>query len=103
MILVDKLTMTSDSKEELLERMKALKLEGRSCLMLYGSHEPEVELTRSAEKFIIKRKSEEFPMGERVVMVTPATMIAVEPVLNSEFLVLDKAAVEVLEEMYNTK
>lgn len=101
LILVDKLTLSNDSKEALLDRLKALKLEGRSCLMLYGSHEPEVELTRSAEKFMIKRKSEDLPFGERFVMVTPATMIAVEPVLNSEYLVVDKAAVEVLEEMYN--
>ncbi|KAJ1555749.1 hypothetical protein HK405_013691, partial [Cladochytrium tenue] len=100
LVVVDRLSMEEESREALVERMRALGVYGRSCLMLYGAEEPEAELVASADRFMRIKKSDALPEGERKPLVASARMVAVEPVLASEYLLLDVTAAAVLESMF---
>ncbi|KAJ3026293.1 UNVERIFIED_CONTAM: 54S ribosomal protein L4 mitochondrial [Siphonaria sp. JEL0065] len=100
LIVVDNLHLESDSKQSLLDRLEALGISGRKSYFLYGSQEPLVPLTRAADKFTAKPKSHDGFKGEKKLLVTSADLISVLPVLENEFLVVDTAAIELLEELY---
>ncbi|KAJ3297733.1 54S ribosomal protein L4 mitochondrial, partial [Blyttiomyces sp. JEL0837] len=101
LLVVDKLSMEGDSKSLLEEIMHQLSLQGKGCYFIYGNAEPERYLIRAADKFTNKRASEELPAGERKLLVSSAKNISVTPILEKEILVIDKAGIEVLEEMYH--
>lgn len=100
--VVDSLTMDTDMRHALIERLRALSLAGKKVYLMYGSEEPEVLLIRAADKFKKKRASEESE-AMKPLLVTSARHVTVSPLLENEHLVLDKAAVEVLEEMYHAE
>ncbi|KAJ3088658.1 hypothetical protein HK100_007981 [Physocladia obscura] len=89
-------------KAALLQRLRALDLVGRKAYFLCGDAEPPASLTRAADLFTNKPRHHPADLlpQERKLLVTSANLISVLPVLENEFLVLDKAAVERLEEMY---
>jgi hypothetical protein len=89
-----------DSKELLRERLRNMSVSGRSCYLIYGNDEPETKLIRAADKFTVKVKSEDLPEGEKRVLVGSARNVAVAPLLENEYVVLDKAALEVIEDFY---
>ncbi|TPX72651.1 hypothetical protein SpCBS45565_g00220 [Spizellomyces sp. 'palustris'] len=100
--IVDSLSMSTDKKIALFERLHALSLNGKRVYFMYGNEEPEVELIQAANKF--KKRAAVPDKGlpaEKALLVTSARQVAVSPVLENEFLVLDKMAIEVLEEMYH--
>ncbi|KAI9329258.1 ribosomal protein L4 domain-containing protein, partial [Obelidium mucronatum] len=103
LIVVDSLHLQDDRKSSLQQCLAALGIQGKKSYFLYGSQEPLVGLTRAADKFSTKSKdpdSDDLVFGEKKLLVTGANLISVLPVLENEFLVVDKAAVEFLEEMY---
>ncbi|ORY40800.1 ribosomal protein L4 [Rhizoclosmatium globosum] len=99
LVVVDSLALDSSSKLSLKERLDALDLAGKKCYFMYGSREPELNLVRAADQFTLKTLKED-KVEERRILVTSAETVSVLPVLENEFLVIDKAALEVLEEMY---
>ncbi|KAI8621635.1 ribosomal protein L4/L1 family protein [Chytriomyces sp. MP71] len=100
LVVVDSLTLPNDSKFSLLERLASLGIDGKKAYLMHGDREPQPVLVRAADKFTVKPKSETAPNGEKRLLVTSADLISVLPVLENEMLVLDKAAVELLEELY---
>ncbi|KAJ3194822.1 hypothetical protein HK101_001824 [Irineochytrium annulatum] len=93
LFVVDSLSMNELSKSKLYESLKGMEVFGKKCYCMYGSDEPETMLIRSADA---TTKSEE---GKQV-LVSSARNISVGPVLENNFLICDKSAIEVLEEMY---
>ena len=82
------------SKIELKLRLDTLGLTGKKIYMLYGNSEPEKSLVYAADLMIKKR------VGEKEVLVSNARNISVSPLMECEIVVVDKSAVEILEEMY---
>ncbi|KAJ3068052.1 54S ribosomal protein L4 mitochondrial [Quaeritorhiza haematococci] len=124
LFIVDSLSLPTTSKSALLERLQSLGIAGRKCYFLYGNEEPEVQLVQTADMFLpdYKAESEEEEMlleqeeeeltekmgglkGKKRmrVLVSNVRNVAVGPLMENEFVVLDKAAVEVLEEMYRVE
>ncbi|KAI9013320.1 ribosomal protein L4 domain-containing protein [Gaertneriomyces semiglobifer] len=103
--VVDSLHLNSAQgsfKQDMYDRLVALSLEGKKVFFVYGNEEPEVELIRAAEHFTRRQANPEIgQLKERPLLVMSARQIAVRPILQNQYLVLDKAAVEVLEEMYH--
>lgn len=92
--------MKDDKKSTLKDFLALLNLDGRKCYLIYGNEEPEKQLIRASNNFGIKLPSEEFPNGERPILVSSARNVIVGPLMEFEMVILDKAAVEVLEEKY---
>ncbi|KAI8831583.1 ribosomal protein L4 domain-containing protein [Chytridium lagenaria] len=97
LFIVDALQMASTSKEELTSSLNALGLWGRRGYCLYGDSEPSTGLIRSVN---LLRNDSTLNTKERSLLVGSARNVLVRPLLQNEYLLLDKAAVEVLEEMY---
>ena len=103
-----------------------------SVLLVYGNAEPERLLIRAADQFTMKRRVVEKDIqkvvveqssgeetagqeevmvevekvvkeGERKVLVTSARHLAVSPIMECEYVVMDKAAVEYLESIYSVE
>ncbi|KAJ3409196.1 hypothetical protein CcCBS67573_g06702 [Chytriomyces confervae] len=100
LVVVDSLSLPNDLKLTLAERLEMLGIRGKKAYLMYGDLEPAEHLVRSADKFLSKPKTEDVPHGEKRLLVSSADLVSVLPVLENEVLVLDKAAVELLEEMY---
>ncbi|KAI9094422.1 ribosomal protein L4 domain-containing protein [Phlyctochytrium arcticum] len=104
LIIVDSLALPNSRKQALVDRLVALSLKGKRVYFVYGNTEPEKELVAAAEKF---RKRLADPVRqlekERPLLVSSAREIIVTPLLENEIVVLDKAAVEILEEMYHVE
>ncbi|RKO89896.1 ribosomal protein L4 domain-containing protein, partial [Blyttiomyces helicus] len=99
--VVDTLAMTEAAKEELRARLRALALEGKRVYFVYGSEQPLLRLVEAADMFEKGTPyGEAVPKNEKKLIVTSARHISVLPIMENEHLVLDKEAVEVLEEMY---
>ncbi|KAI9202080.1 ribosomal protein L4 domain-containing protein [Polychytrium aggregatum] len=100
--IVDSLALAEEGKEELRQRLENLNMMGKRCYVLYGSEDPtEIQnLISVADSFERLRRSEELPHGERPVVVAWARNVSLTPMMDFEHLIIDKAAVEVLEEMY---
>ncbi|KAJ3119958.1 hypothetical protein HK098_004993 [Nowakowskiella sp. JEL0407] len=89
-------SITTADKLELKKFLKNFDLSGKKLCLLYGDEEPHRMLVRAADKISHKKGR----WTEKRVLVANAREIAVSPLMDTEILVLDKAAVEVLEEMY---
>ena len=100
--VVDSLSLPSGAKEDLAARLELLRLQGRKIYFLYGDAQPNRNLIQAADLFERKKKGEKGapPHGERPLLASWARNVAVSPLLDNELLILDKSAVEVLEEMY---
>ena len=101
-IIVDALELNQTSKEALQEKLEKLSISGKKVYFIYGDQEPNVNLIRSSDMFSKKRISSH-GIHENLLIVSWAQHISVTPILENEFLVLDKTAVEVLAEMYSRK
>jgi large subunit ribosomal protein L4 len=101
-LIVDSLNLTQDSKSELQEKLEKLLIKGKKIYFVYGDQEPNVNLIKASELFAKKRISTDGEV-ENPLLVSWVQHISVIPILDNELLVLDKTAVEVLEEMYSTK
>ncbi|TPX54488.1 hypothetical protein PhCBS80983_g05908 [Powellomyces hirtus] len=101
LLIVDSLSLPNALKHTLAEPLAANALLGRKIYALYGSEEPEQNLVRAADKFNpdLKRSDDD----EKRILVAGARMVLVQPILENEILVLDKKALEVLEEMYHVE
>ena len=111
--------MTDAHKATLYMRLKNFEIMGKKVYFIYGNDEPEKNLIWASETFVNRRKTHArgprkhivekaenaidvrfVPFGEKRLLVSSARNISVTPIMDNEILVLDKAAVEVLEEMY---
>ncbi len=101
LLVVDSLTLESNDKSLLLQHLNDLKLVGKRIYFMYGNEEPERNLILASEQLENKPKSNDLPLGEKACLVSSVRNISVTPVMSNELLVVDKKAVEVLEEMYN--
>jgi len=80
--------MTTDSSNLLRSRLAAYRAKPTSQVyLLYGNDEPEADLIRAADN-----------MPE--LLVANAKNVNVHPLLKNQFCIMDKKAVEVLEELY---
>ncbi|KAJ3070298.1 54S ribosomal protein L4 mitochondrial [Podochytrium sp. JEL0797] len=95
LIVVDDLSLDSDAKQSLRDRLEAIGVLGSKSYLMHGPLKTQPLLVRAADKFA-PRKGD----VEKRVLVTSADLISVVPVLENEFLVVDKAAIEWLEERY---
>eukprot|EP00842_Homolaphlyctis_polyrhiza_P006107 jgi/Hompol1/6498/HPOL_002275-RA len=100
-VIVDRLGVRERSKEELREKLRLLGLSGRKTCFLYGAAQPSLDLIYVMDSFTIAEPTEEVPEGERQLLVASAEHVSVSALLEYEMLVLDKEAVELLEEKYN--
>lgn len=91
---------TSSGKEELYQRLTSLGIAGRKIYFLYGDAEPNEGLIRAADSFEKKPRDDVTGVIERPLVTASARNISVLPLFDNELVVMDKAAVEVLEEMY---
>ncbi|KAI8824337.1 ribosomal protein L4 domain-containing protein [Fimicolochytrium jonesii] len=106
LLVVDSLTLDSDLKATLMEKLLALSVNNKTVYFMYGNEEPEELLIKAAGKFkrkepVPKAKGFAGLPAEKPLLVSSAREVSVTPLLRNEILVLDKAAVEVLEEMYH--
>ncbi|KAJ3227472.1 atp4 subunit B of the stator stalk of mitochondrial F1F0 ATP synthase [Clydaea vesicula] len=102
-IILNDLTLDNDDKSSLRSLIKTFGLEGRKIYFIYGNEEPEKFLIRSSNQFIYKKPDVDNPKlvnGEKPILVTSARNVSVGPLLDFEILVLDKLAVEVLEQIF---
>lgn len=67
---------------------------------MYGALAPDYNLISTVDTFTKKPKTELLPHGEKELLITHASMCAVYTMLEYDYLVMDKAAVEYLEEKY---
>ncbi|KAJ3000781.1 hypothetical protein HDV02_003583 [Globomyces sp. JEL0801] len=95
LILVDRLLMTEVSKPTLKKYLKGLGLEGKKVYLMYGAHEASLALVRTADTFVKRIPSVRIPAGEKPVLITPARHVAVKSLLEYDYLIVDKEAVEV--------
>ncbi|KAJ1531192.1 54S ribosomal protein, mitochondrial [Nowakowskiella sp. JEL0078] len=96
LLIVDELAVDTVEKLKMINKLKKFDLFGRKVCMLYGNDEPNRLLVRVADQF----KTVSGKGKEKQLFVANAREISVSPLLDTEILVLDKAAVEILEEMY---
>ena len=99
LLVVDSLSLETPSKEELQEKLGNLSIQGRKIYFLYGDEEPNLNLIKAADTFE-KRRPRPGQLGEKPIMTSWVRNVILTPILENEMLVMDKAAVEVLEEMY---
>jgi large subunit ribosomal protein L4 len=101
-LIVDSLELSQGSKSALEEKLENLLLKGKKVYFIYGDQEPNVKLIKASD-FFSKKRNITHGEVENPILVSWAQHISVLPILDNEFLVLDKTAVEVLEEMYSIK
>lgn len=101
-LIVDALNLNEVSKAELQQKMENLLIKGKKVYFIYGDQEPNVNLIKASDLFSKKRNSTDGEV-ENPLLVSWVQHISVTPILDNEVLVLDKTAVEVLEEMYSIK
>lgn len=97
-------SLESLSKEDFIsQKLAALSLAGKKSYFMYGSSDDTTasDLIRILDSFETRRPTLQQPMWEHKMLVSAARHVSVAPVLEFEHLVLDKAALEVLEEMYH--
>ena len=70
---------------------------------MYGASEPDYNLVSASDTFTTKKATPRLVNGEKPVLVTPANHISISALLDHEYLVLDLAAVQVLEKMYHVE
>jgi hypothetical protein len=98
--IVDRLFMESLSKQHLKKYLENLDLLGQKVYFLYGSSISNAVMVRSFDSFTKKRRSASNPKGEKPLLITPARHVSVWTLLEYDYIVMDKEAVEVLEEIY---
>ncbi len=101
-LVVDSLDLTHGTKSELQEKLEKLLIKGKKIYFICGDQEPNINLIAASELFTKKRIRTDGEV-ENPLLVSWVQHISVIPILDNELLVLDKAAVEVLEEMYSIK
>ncbi|TPX43162.1 hypothetical protein SeMB42_g04834 [Synchytrium endobioticum] len=99
LLIVDTLSLPHSKtlKTDLQQRLAKLKLAGKSCFFLVGSDEPATYLIQAADMFETQRAGDK----KKALMVANVRHVTVHPLMVNEFVIVDKAAVEVLEEMYH--
>lgn len=100
LIIVDSLSLEDDRKGSLQNVLNGLGLEARKCYIIYGNEEPEKALIRASNKFERRLPTELSPLGERPILVSSARNISCSPLMEFDCVIMDKAAVAVLESMY---
>jgi large subunit ribosomal protein L4 len=100
LFVVDRLFMESLSKKTVQARLESLDLLGQKVYFIYGSPISNAVMVRSMDSFTKKRKNSENVKGEKPVLVTSAKHISVWTLLEYDYVVMDKEAVEALEFMY---
>ncbi|KAH6565520.1 hypothetical protein BASA50_003630 [Batrachochytrium salamandrivorans] len=103
LIVVDLLHTDSKSKTTMREQLRRLDLSGRKVYFLYGSSQPTTTLINVMDTFTKAGPTDAVPEGERKILVAAAGHVSVSALLEYEMLVLDKEAVEVLEQKYRTE
>lgn len=98
--IVDSLSFKDDKKTELKAFLQAQNLSGKRCYLIYGNTEPEQGLILASDLFRSLKPTESNPTGEKPLLVSSAKNISVIPLLEFEIIIMDKAAVEVIERMY---
>jgi large subunit ribosomal protein L4 len=98
--IVDRLFMDKLSKSEAQEYLNSLGLGGKKVYFIYGSPVSNAVMVRSIDSFTKKRKSGRNPNGEKPLLITSAKHISVWTLIEYDYVVMDKEAVELLEFMY---
>jgi hypothetical protein len=70
---------------------------------MYGASEPDYTLVSASDTFTHKKATPNLPNGERELLITPASHVSISALLEHEYLVLDVAAVQILENMYDVE
>ncbi|KAJ3012198.1 54S ribosomal protein L4 mitochondrial [Thoreauomyces humboldtii] len=104
LLVVDSLTIPSSLKAALWGPMESNNLLQKKVYFLYGDEEPEECLVKASEKFWKRDARPDKGLGpEKQILVSSARNVTVNPLLENEIVVLDKKALEVLEEMYHVE
>ena len=99
MRIVDKIEFKGDSKKDFQEQLEVLGLLGKKTYFLHGSTFPDEGLLDVLNKFE-KKLAVQGQGKEHPLMMTRANHVSAKALLDHEFIVLDKEAVELLEEIY---
>jgi large subunit ribosomal protein L4 len=100
LVVVDKLFMNDLSKSKLKEHLEKLDLLGKKVYFLYGSPISNSVMVRSMDSFTKKKKTSQNPTGEKPLLVTHANHVSVWTLLEYDYVVMDKEAVEAVELKY---
>jgi hypothetical protein len=57
-------------------------------------------MLQAVDKFVKKPKSRSNPQGEKELLMSPARMVSCNKILEYDYLVVDKEALEILDEKY---
>ncbi|KAJ3268197.1 hypothetical protein HDV01_003344 [Terramyces sp. JEL0728] len=100
LLVVDHLSLSTGTKQELKDVLEAHGLSGQKVYFIYGSLDSDIPLTNAVDMFAKKPKTDLLPHGERPLLITHANQVSVSTLLEYDYIVMDKEASEVLEEMY---
>jgi large subunit ribosomal protein L4 len=100
LLVVDRLFMTDLSKSKMKEHLENLNLLGKKVYFLYGSSISNAVMIRSMDSFSKRRKTSQNPAGEKPLLVTHANHVSVWTLLEYDYVVIDKEALEALELKY---
>ncbi|KAI8928891.1 ribosomal protein L4 domain-containing protein [Entophlyctis helioformis] len=103
LLVVDLLAAPNASKAEMRDRLRRLGISGRKTCFFYGASQPSLALIEALDSFEVANPTEDVPEGERKQLVAAAEHVSVSALMEYEMVVLDKEAVEVLEELYRTE
>lgn len=99
--IVDSFHFEGNLKAQLKSHLKTLGLEGRSTFFIHGQLQSPRRLLKLLDEFTVKPRSKT-SMGERPLLMTSAKHITASAIMDHEYLLLDKAGLELLEGMYHS-
>ncbi|KAJ3298520.1 hypothetical protein HK104_010641 [Borealophlyctis nickersoniae] len=104
--IVDNLAIDPKGKDGLRAQLDALGMLGKKIYFIYGSADDSAAeaFIKAADQFEDLKKDLDDPWlwnGEKKLLVASARNISLMPMMDIEHLVMDKAAVEILEEKYH--
>ncbi|KAJ3303976.1 hypothetical protein HDV03_003214 [Kappamyces sp. JEL0829] len=101
LFVVDKLHLERPDKTLLKTHLDRLGLEGKKVYFMYGANEPSYPLVTACDMFTKKPKDQhKTPNGEKPLLISPVRHVNVFALMEYDYLILDKEAVEGLEELY---
>jgi large subunit ribosomal protein L4 len=98
-IIVDYFNQFAGLKAQMRERLQVLGLVGKKVYFMYGQEAP-LHLLFLVNQFTKKRSIRGKQEKEHPLMLTSANHVSVTALLEHDYIVMDKEAVEKLEEMY---
>ncbi|KAI8908044.1 ribosomal protein L4 domain-containing protein, partial [Gorgonomyces haynaldii] len=91
--IVDRLQSPGYSKKDLYPLLDSMGLRGKKVFFMYGGIEPDLKLLRALDEFTERE-------NEQPMILTCADQVSVRALLDHEVVVMEKEALEQLEEIY---